>query len=311
MKRITIEDKFFENKEAPEDCKLFILKMLYEFDDGEFHKSYLDTWFGVNPPAFFKDEFIFSYNNDDVVTINMPMLKKRFGLSVRVLETKKIEVDLEKINKVFTAYNEVRNLFYYKKGNPHMPMMQLTKARYKNLMLIANFLELNKVEDWHLYFYCLFEASHWAFCWCLNRCATPEAYDLYTNLKAKCANEIEITRKNYEDAKTKRFKEAKGEATSRWFSLFDFVEKQKEIYANRDQAEICMNNSDLTLGYHPLSKICVACPLKPQCALSLTELFQNITRTNLDIIKVRGKLITIEEARKWLKNANSSFDFYN
>jgi hypothetical protein len=53
----------------------------------------------------------------------------------------------------------------------------------------------------------------------------------------------------------------------------------------------CMNGIETeTFGYHPKSKICVACPARGECLQRLKE------RVNFDIEALRSGTITTEEA---------------
>jgi len=171
-------------------------------------------------------------------------------------------------------------------------------------------LESNGVEDWYLFFYCLFSNNNWGMIWSLKACCSSTAADIYASRKNKCEQELTRIDTVILEKKDEEYAKATGAAQSRWLNVYDHVERLKKRYVNKDQMNMCMMNMDNTLGYHPLSDICCGCPIKDMCSKNIYKWFQEISKSELDIIKLRGRIVSVSEAEKHLRDVGSEFDFY-
>lgn len=70
------------------------------------------------------------------------------------------------------------------------------------------------------------------------------------------------------------------------------IERQKKQYLENGQSALCLTATQDTLGYHPQSKTCAACPMAGECAIQLQSMMP------FPIISLRAGLITSEEAKR-------------
>ena len=217
-----------------------------------------------------------------------------------------IDIDFNKVNKLLKAYNEVRQMHYWKKGMYYISPIGSDPDEFDSYNKIIKLLEDNKIEDWFLYFYCLSHACRWSFLWKFKSCYSPKALDMYHVVKSTCIAEIDKTKAKFLRDKKKESEEKK----SRWFSLYEHIEDKKRRYINRGSEVICMNNMDQNLGYHPLSEACSECKVKAECAKKIQDYFKFISKTELDILQIRGKITSVEEAEGVIESEGSKFDFY-
>lgn len=68
------------------------------------------------------------------------------------------------------------------------------------------------------------------------------------------------------------------------------TEAVKRLYLKDGDGDGCMSD-ERSLGYHPLSKVCVACPVSETCAVQLQG------RVSFDILALRRGEITAEQAQ--------------
>jgi hypothetical protein len=176
-------------------------------------------------------------------------------------------------------------------------------AHYVNMI---TFLNHNKITDWMLYFYCLFDAAKWGYVWNIKHCYQPRCLDMYTDKKDKCALDIQdLLQKRIEVVK-----QSKGDAQSKWFTIYPIVEDRKQKLQDSNKEMICMANISELLGYHPLSETCTRCKLQSQCAERISMIFKKLSNSDLDISKIRDRMISVEKAIARLKELGSSFNFY-
>lgn len=301
MKKITLTSKFIENTSLSDPEKWGLIELLNLVEDGKVHSSYLSYFFPQSIPEFFTNDLLFTVDKE-IVTVNTAFLKTQYGIALIESKQEEIEIDVKKVSKVLKAYNEVRSLFHMKQGRPEVPLLQPSKNIYKNLMLIHSFFELNGIEDFYLYFYCLFDSTNWTICWYLKQATHPKCLDIYVNNKVRCNGIIK-------DEESRARKEKEGNANSIWVATFDFTERKKEMYVNSGQAAVCFNNINETLGYHPKSPVCLSCPCNVACAAKIQEVFQNVSQSKLDILQIRGNIMSVTEAQRVIKDAGSTFRF--
>lgn len=276
MRTISLTDKFFELEEG---VKIRLLLVFEHIMDSAINIHLFNSIID-DSPIFCNTNYF--EESKDIVKVNVPLLKAHFGISVKVKEIKEPEKlrDFDKAVKLLTAYNDVRTLLYIKQGKNYVTRVELTPALYKDINNLICFLESNKVEDWYLFFYCLCVSCQWKFMWMLRSCTNAKAYDIYNDRQKQCRIEIEAQKNQSIQPPPK----------DRWVDIFDHLEERKKKYISAGQEEVCMNNMDQMLGYHPMSQYCNSCRLKEMCKEKIRNEYFMATKSSLDILEIRGKM---------------------
>lgn len=236
------------------------------------------------------------YTNE-YITFKRDILKKELGIwpTVKKCSTIDPNLNLEQANIILAEYHRFRRYFYNRKNQQEVFVPEITILssfiNQKVVIKLIKFFEEHKITEYYLYFYCLSEAYQWNRVWSLPSCVSGKALDIWTNNADRIRNDL---------IKEQMNKENTVKSISIWVDKFDYIEDRKAIYINNKQEDVCFNNPDQTFGYHPKSEICKSCSLKEQCGKRLREAFKKVSNSNLDILKIRGKLISIEEANKEL-----------
>ena len=315
FKRISISSRFIESK-APIKLKWLFIDILNRSID---YKISYDEY--INTLKRYDEKIVNQFSkyskcmkiNGSVVELDKYKLRK-YGISLNSgYQIKQEEINFERVAKLLKAYNEVRDIYYEKQLGIKSKQV-LPVALKPNLTSIYNkvlsFLDTNNITDFFLYFYCLHYHSEWKFVWSLKSCYSPRCLDIYTSRKETCQTEIQRVDDKILAKQQDEFEEFSGSKHSRWIHLYPHIERIKRRHIDLGQEKICLSGINYTLGYHPLSDECIRCALKVACSKQIYKFFQNLTKSDLDILKLRGKIISVEEAKSKLKQLGLEFNFY-
>lgn len=276
-------EKFHQLPNLPLESKYLIINLLFISNDYTISKAIFDhTMLVYNNPNitdFLHNLGIYRFDeNSNNIILNKDILKSRFGIYLRkVKETKTVDVDFNKVFRLLIAYNSVRDLHYVKKGLSKMPPIFEDPKKYGSYGKMIKFLEKYKIDNWYLYYYTLFSTTKWETVWGVLSYGAKQ-FDMYTNKVSSCMGEIANNAVNIKQSKDK------------WLDIFDLVELRKKKHLEEGKPELCLNNLEYTLGYHPKSSFCTSCPLQVECINKIRELYKSCTKSNVDIVEYRGKI---------------------
>jgi len=303
--KVTLTSAFINSK-LPIKVKWILIKLLSEVDDytlsiadyeriiSQFSVDNVNQFSCYSP--FIKIDYV-----KGIVTFDKIKLKRRGIYVYNKPKYKEVDVDFNKLTNLLEAFNSARIKYLDRNGMNNKNRETIvakptTMHIYKNLI---DFLQEHGINNWYLYFYCLYEYHEWKVAWNPRSCANEKCLQMYLTMKDKCQQIIdgkEPVKINYQ--------------TSRWINTFDHIEKTKKRYIDSGRHQLCMKNTDDTLGYHPLSNVCLSCPIQNQCASAIYTYFKIITKSDLDIIKLRNLDVTVTEAKDHLNKLGVEFDFY-
>lgn len=296
MNSLSIKERFFQIRK-PDNFKVAFLEVLSNLN-GE-HKILKEEYTAILEDHNITTtmDFMGLSDADNCLLFDIEQIQKLYGIAIRFPSKTIVPlVDADKTTKLIDAFNRVLVIYYDKNKLVNRPL-RIYKPEYNKYFnkLIVMFDE-NHITDYYLYFYTLFHLRKWEYLWNFITSAWDSALSMY--------QQHHVTVKSLLDMANSANKQAQVEK-SRWVDIFDYVENKKKFYLSRNTPEVCMNNIDVILGYHPRSVNCQNCPINTKCAQNINNLFANITKqTKISLMDLRTSLISVSDAQKQL----SGFD---
>lgn len=296
MNRLSIKDRFFSNNKPPA-YKLAFLEVLHnlngqdEITSADYAKI-LDKY-SIPSTLDFQGVSVAG----DILKFDIFLIKKYYGIIVTRPNTAIVVLtDPDKTTKIIDALNRVLSVYYQtnkRQGQFHCYKPQLN--RYYNQ--IIKFFGENRIEDYYLYFYTIFHAKKWLYLWTIVSCTWNYAITIYqqhhTTAKSLLAQATAVQAQKLVEE-------------SRWIGVYDYIEAKKGFYLARNQAQVCLNNFNTILGYHPKSPHCCVCPLNTPCAQNICNIFSKVTQqSHFSLLDLRTGVISLKEAQRLVP----SFDF--
>lgn len=293
MNKITLSPKFIR-KRIPPEAKWFLIEILSTSED---FKLPLDTYTNILA------KYLKLYPHDDVSKYTsvrlyyqsdnlihfLPEALKKEGIGFRMPNNyKPVDVDPEKVTRLMFAYNRARTHYYMKIKHFVIPPLVAKPSILGHCKATVDFLDANDIQDWEVYFFALFIYHGWNRVLSLIHCHSPECLDKYNNCRIKALRELEQIKISNE----------KVEEKSIWVDTYGSVEDRKRQLLDEATSEVCLNNIEETLGYHPQSLVCQSCPLAGECKDRINKKFREISKSDLDITDVRGRIVSVEEAER-------------
>lgn len=194
------------------------------------------------------------------------------------------------LEQLFRDYNHYRfHTNHYQKlvaaGKMQAASLKPLKQRLDALSKMAGFCAEHGIDPRH-WLYTLFQTKRWLFAPRFDQ-LTPKAHlERYSNLQHS-PNSLYATKIRTE------WQQDRGDRGASYDARRDMsatTEAYKRNYLEINP-EVCLDNIDKTLGYHPKSLVCARCPIRQRCESQLSA------AQGYDVSKLRRGEMSLNEAQ--------------
>ncbi len=260
-------------------------------------------------------------NNSMTVVFNEHVLGR---IGIKVVDSHKVHQDVQAKDitpeqkklydesvAVMKAYNQVRSEFYRRQNNFVPSPLKFTGVLRNAAVSVAKYCMEHQITDHELYLHTLCHHRNWDVLPYLNYCHQPWCYDVYTNNKdAVMSLRVEQELLDEQEEKEKLARKT-GRKKSIFRDIFISCERIKLNFQRTDERHLCMAHFEDTLGYHPKSKICQACPLAEQCQQQLDGKIREASDGLVDIVALRNGKQDLAIMQKQLDERGVGLDLYD
>jgi hypothetical protein len=296
MNRLSIKERFFSNNK-PAAYKLAFLEVLHNLNgqDEISAVDYAKILAKYSIPSTLDFQGVSA--TGDFLKFDIFLIKKYYGITVTHPNTAIVALtDPDKTTKIIDAFNRVLSN-YYNQNKRQGPFWCYKPQHNRYYNQIIKVFSENRIEDYYLYFYTIFHAKKWLYLWTIVSCTWNYALSIYQQHSTVAKSLL---------AQATAVQTQKATEESRWIGVYDYIEAKKSFYLARNQAQVCLNNVNTILGYHPKSPHCCICPLSTPCAQNICNIFSKMTQqSQFSLLDLRTGVIDLKEAQRLVP----SFDF--
>ena len=286
MAKVLISERFIQLRK-PCNCKLAFIEVLSKLDENYSidTKEYREILTKYEIPLTL--DFVGIAATETVVRFDVIKIKQEYGVNISKHTHKIYDLkDAERANLILTNYNKVLMQYYVKNQMHNATPKTYKETDNKYLNSLLEFFDANRIEDSYTFFHTIFSVRDWKQIWPLPRCVTNEALVLYQKFGQSIKQQEQMEVITNQTARV-----------SKWIDTFVYIEAKKRFYLSHNQAEVCLNNPNSTLGYHPKSTHCQQCPMAGECMKVTNQLFSCLANTDLRLSDLRFETAEIAQKR--------------